>query len=54
MGALHPKLMFIKLPSTLYRRVEIKSYDCVSAARQQKPPFIFEANLNLPESSARQ
>ena len=26
------------------------SYDCVPAARQEKPSFIFEGNLNLPKA----
>ena len=29
------------------------SYCCVLAARQEKPSFIFEGNLNPPESRAR-
>ena len=53
-GALHPKPMFIKLPTTLNTdMISNLSYCCVPAACQEKPSFIFEGNLNPPESRAR-
>ena len=56
MGALHSEPMFINCQQPMQLDTDTItniSYNCVPAARQQKPSVIFEGNLNPPESRAR-